>query len=227
MKGKKVIKINCAVKVIQDTSQLPHPTPAPAAPLTPKKTTPIKSTEYLIKEFPDRFQGIGWFPDEYTIRLHDNAQPVIHATWKCPISIHPKVKAELDKMVKLGVITPEDEVMDWVSSIAYAWKEPGELHLCLDPHDLNNVICRYHHHTPVVDEIAHDFVHSKYFTMLDARHRYWVVVLDSKPSLFTTFNTPYGPHCFLRFPFSLGLLPGFFQKRMDQILEECEIAFDC
>ena len=51
--------------------------------------------------------------------LCDDAQPVIHAPWKCPIAIHPRVKAELDKMVKLGVITPVDEPTDWVSSVAY------------------------------------------------------------------------------------------------------------
>ena len=129
--------MNCAVKVIQDTSHLPGPTQAPQA---PKKTVSIKSTEDLIRKFPDRFQGMGQFPGEYTIRLCDNAQPVIHTSWKCPISIHPKVKAELDKMVKLGVITPVDEPTDWVSSVAYAWKASGELHICLDPCGLNNAI---------------------------------------------------------------------------------------
>ena len=95
--------MNCAVKVIQDTSCLPGATPALP---TPKKTAPIKSSEDLIRRFPDRFQGIGQFPAEYIIRLCDNAQPVIHAPWKCPISIHPNVKAELDKMVKFWCHQP-------------------------------------------------------------------------------------------------------------------------
>ena len=184
-----LLKMNCAVKVIQDTSDLPGPTLAPAM---PKKTVPIKSTEDLIRKFPDRFQGIGQFPREYTIRLHDNVQSFIHAPRKCPISIHPKVKAELDKMVKLGVITPVDEPTDCVSSVAYAWKASNELHICLDPLDLNNAICRDHHCTPTVDEVAHKFAHSKYFTKLDSRHGYWAVFLDSKSHLLTTFNTPYG-----------------------------------
>ena len=75
--------------------------PAPAVPPIPKKTTPIKSTEDLIKEFPNRLQDIGQFPDEYTIRLCDNVQPIIQIPQNCPILMHPKVKAELDKMVKL------------------------------------------------------------------------------------------------------------------------------
>ena len=70
-----VVKMICAVKVIQDTSHLPGLTPVPP---TPKKTAPIKSTEDLIRKFPDRFQGIGQFPGEYIIRLCDDAQPVTH-----------------------------------------------------------------------------------------------------------------------------------------------------
>ena len=74
-----------------------------------------------------------------------------------------------------------------VSSVAYAWKASGELCICLDLHDQNNAICQDHHCTPTVDEVAHEFAHSKYFTKLD-----WAVILDSESSLLTTFNTPYG-----------------------------------
>ena len=214
-----VVKMNCAVKVIQGTSHLPGPNPVPA---TPKRIVPIKSTEDFIRKFPDRFQGIGQFPGEYTIRLHDNAQPVIHAPRKCPISIHPKVKAEVDNMVNLGVITSVDEPNNWVSSVAYAWKASGKVHICVDPCDLNDAICRDHHCTPTVDKVAHEFAHSKYFTKLDARHGYWAIILDSKSSFFTTFNTPYGSYCFLHLPFDLAYSQDVFQKRIDQILEECE-----
>ena len=172
-------------------------------------------------KFLHRFQGIGQFPHEYNIKLCDNAQPVIHVPRKCPISICTKVKAELDKMVKLGVITPVDESTDWVSSVAYALKESGELHPCLDPCDLNNAICRDHHHTPTVDDIPHEFAHSKYFTELDTMHGYWAVIFDSKYSLITTFNTLYGQYHFLS-TLCPSLLLGGFQKRMYQILEECE-----
>ena len=128
--------MNCAVKVIKDTSCLPGPTPASP---TPKKTAPIKSTEDLIRKFPDWFQGIGQFLGEYTIRLHDNAQPVIHAPRNVLFPyIHSKVKAELDKMIGLGVIIPVDEPTDWVSSVAYAWKASHEQFICLDPCDVNN-----------------------------------------------------------------------------------------
>ena len=75
-------------------------------------------------------------------------------------------------MVTIGIITTADEPTDWVSSVAYAWKMSGELHICLDPCDLNNAIHMDHHHTPTVNEVPHEFAYSKHFTKLDARHGY-------------------------------------------------------
>ena len=125
-------------------------------------------------------------------------------------------------MVKLGVITLVDKPTDWVSSVAYTWKVSGDLYICLDPPDLNNAICRDHHHAPTVDEVAHELAHSKYFKKLDARHGYCAVILDCKSSLLTIFKTPYGQYHFLHLPFGLACCQDVFQKWMAQILEECE-----
>ena len=125
-------------------------------------------------------------------------------------------------MVEPGVITPVDELTDWVSSVTYAWKASSELCICLDPHDLNNAICRDHYHTPTVDKVAHEFAYSKYFTKLDARHGHWAVILDSKSSLLTIFNTPYSQYSLFHLPSGLACSQDVFQKRMDQMLEECE-----
>ena len=57
---------------------------------------------------------------------------------------------------------------------------------------------------------------------MDARHGYWVVVLDSKSSLLTTLHTPYGQYCFSCLPFGLTCSQDVFQERIYQLLEECE-----
>ena len=121
----------------------------------------------------------------------------------------------------MTVITHVDQPMDWVSSITYILKANGELHLCLHPHDLNEAICHDHHKTPTVEETAHEFVHSHYFTKLDAFHGYWSIILDQESSLLTTFNSPFRQYCLLCLPFGLVCSQDIFQKKMDQILEEC------
>ena len=90
----------------------------------------------------------------------------------------------------LGVITCVDEPMDWVSSITYVQKANGELCLCLDPCDLNKAIHCDHHKMPNVEEVAHKFAHSHFFTKLDANHGYWLIVLDQDSSFLTIFNSP-------------------------------------
>ena len=103
----------------------------------------------------------------------------------------------LNKMECLGVITCVDKPTDWVSSITYIQKANGELCLCLDPHDLNKAICQDHHKMPNVEEVAHEFVHSHFFTKLDACHGYWSIVLNQEFSLLMTFNSPFGRYHFL------------------------------
>ena len=122
----------------------------------------------------------------------------------------------------LDMITHVDEPMDWVSSITYIQKANGKLHLCLDPHDLNEVICCDHHKTPTVEEVAHEFAHSCFFTKLDAHHGYWSIILDQDSSLLMTFNSPFGRYHFMQLPFGLVCSQDIFQKKMDQILKECQ-----
>ena len=112
--------------------------------------------------------------------------------------------------------------MDWVSSITYVQKANSKLYLCLDPHDLNEAIHQDHHEMPTVEEVVHEFTHSHYFTKLGAHHGYWSIVLDQESSLLMTFNSPFGRYHFLQLPFGLFCTQDIFQKKMDQILKECQ-----
>ena len=138
-----------------------------------------------------------------------------------PNCITSKVKEHLAKMEALGVITNVDQPTDWVSSITYVQKANSELCLCLDPHDLNRAIFHGHHKMPTVEEVAHEFANSHYFTKLDACHGYWSIVLDEESSPLTTFNSPFGRYHFLHLPFGLVCSQDIFQKKMDQFPKEC------
>ena len=145
---------------------------------SPEAAKPIRSTDDLIKEFPDWFQGIGLFPSEYKIQLHHDAHPVIHGPQEMPHCLTSKGQRAPQQDGMPRWITHVDEPMDWVSSITYIQKANGELHLCLNPHDLNEAIHWDHHKMPTVEEVAHEFAHSHFFTKLDAHHGYWSIILD-------------------------------------------------
>ena len=65
-----VVKMNCAIMVRQPGT---HPAPVSTAVATtnpataPEAAKSIRSTDDLIKEFPDQFKGIGRFPGKYKI----------------------------------------------------------------------------------------------------------------------------------------------------------------
>ena len=68
-----VVQVNCAVMTTQPDRSLTGtaPTQAGRAAKPPAARTPkpkcIKSIDDLMREFPDRFTGIGKFPGEYKI----------------------------------------------------------------------------------------------------------------------------------------------------------------
>ena len=60
--------------------------------------------------------------------------------------------------------------------------------------------------------------------MLDAQQAFLNVLLDDKSSYLTTFNTPWGRFRFLRIPFGLQMSQDVFQKKIDQVFENCNSA---
>ena len=69
-----------------------------------------------------------------------------------------------------------------------------------------------------VDYILPELAGSKYFSLLDAKSRYWHVPLDRDSSFLTTFNTPWGKYRWLRLPFGLKVAGDVFQERIDRVL---------
>ena len=158
----------------------------------------------IIDLFPELFKGVGCVDTLYRIELEPDAILVKHAPRRVPEAIKPKVKDELDRLVREGIIMPVEVPTDWVNSIVCVTKPNGDLRLCLDPKALNKFIRRPHHYSPTIDDVLPDLCGSQFFSTLDARSGYWNIPLDNRSSLLTTFNTlGYGRFCFKRLPFGL------------------------
>ena len=127
-------------------------------------------------------------------------------------------KAELDRLVKEGIITEVHEHTEWINSIVPVMKEDGSLRLCLDPKDLNKAIERNQWYARTLDDILPELAQSKYFTVKDATSRFWHVPLDFRSSLLNIFNTPWGKYRWLRMPFCLKVSGDVFQERLDRVI---------
>ena len=185
------MELNCAVSFHQKkpTEQKPT-TEGQQVQKDLSNLQPLNTKEDLIKAYPDRFEGIGHFPDTYHITLWNDARPVVHAPRKCPIAMQPLVPEKVDEFLEQRSIVPVEEPTDWVSSLAYSWKANGKLRVCLDPRDINRAIKRDHYKIPTIEEITHQLAGSKKFTKVNGTLSYLCIVLDYESSLLTTFNTP-------------------------------------
>ena len=86
--------------------------------------------------------GQGCVSGEYTnMHLNPEVQPVVHATRKIPVAIREKVKAELDRMRKLNVISKEGEPKMGKLDVGGTHDQTKRaVRICLDPRDLSKAI---------------------------------------------------------------------------------------
>ncbi|CAB4039009.1 Hypothetical predicted protein [Paramuricea clavata] len=171
-----------------------------------KRATPL-TKETLLKEYPDRLEGLGTFKDmkPYHITLEPDAEPVIHPPRQVPVHLRDHFKQEIDNMLKLGVITPVEKPTEWVNSVVLSetTNSKGEIvkvRLCLDSRDLNKWVKREHYRTRTIDEVVTGLKDATFFTVVDTRKGYWHVPLDTESSYLTTFSTPFGRYRFNRLP---------------------------
>ena len=99
--------------------------------------------EYILHEYADVFRGVRTLPGgPYHIKLKDSYKPVQHPPRSVPLGMQSAYKAELDRLVKEGIITEVHGHTEWINSVVPVMKEDGSLRLCLDPKDLNKAIER-------------------------------------------------------------------------------------
>ena len=184
------------------------------------KTHPLPTTkEYILHEYADVFRGIGTLPgDSYHIKLKDSYKPIQHPPRSVPLGMQSAYIAELDRLVKEGIITEVHTNTEWINSIVPVMKEDGSLRLCLDPKDLNKAIERNQWYARTLYDILPELVQSKYLTIKDTTSGFWHVPLDLRSSLLTTFNMPWGKYRCLRMSFGLKVSGDVFHERLDKVL---------
>ena len=174
-------------------------------------------------QYPNLFKGLGKLKGEYTIRLREGACPFALMTpRRVAIPFLPRVKAELERMMQLGVISPVEEPTEWCAGMVVAQKANGSVRICVDLSRLNESVCRERHPLPVVEQVLAQLTGAKVFSKLDANSGFWQIPLSPESALLTTFITPFGRFCFHRLPFGITSAPEHFQKRMLSILSGVE-----
>ncbi len=82
----------------------------------------------LLKQFPEVFQGLNTIGDEYDIKLKENATPYsLYVPRNVPIPLRSKVKGELIRMERSGVISRVTEPTPWCAGMVVVSKKSEDL----------------------------------------------------------------------------------------------------
>ena len=172
------------------------------------------TAEQLPKDYPDVIEGTRKLEGHCKLEVKEGARPVFHPQ-RIPVALKGKLKKELDCLKSLGIIEKVTEPIPWVSNFVTDQKPNGQIPVCIDLKDLNQVVRRNHYltPTPTIDKILPELSGANVFSIVDAKNGFWHIELDDDNSCLTTFNSPFGQFCWGRLPFWLCIAPGEFQRR--------------
>lgn len=103
-------------------------------------------TRDMITKYAELFDNdVGCLPTVHKITLKPNVTPIIRPVRCIPLAIKDLLKKKLDRMCEQNIIEPITEPTDWVSAMVVENKNHlGNIHICIDPGDLNKAIKRQH-----------------------------------------------------------------------------------
>lgn len=179
--------------------------------------------ESVVKQFPRVFKGLGRLKDSYKIEVKEDATPFALTTpRRVPIPLLPKVREELQRMEKMGVMSRIEEPSDWCVGMVVVPKHNGKVRICVDLTKLNESVRRERHILPSVEQTLAQIGGAKYFSKLDANSGYWQIELNPDSAKLTTFITPFGRFHFNRLPFGITSAPEHYQRRMTEVVGDIE-----
>ena len=129
--------------------------------------------DYMLREYSNIFKGVGTLPGgSYHIKLMEQFRPVQHPPRSVPVAMQSASKAELNRLIKEGIITEVKKYTEWINSIVPVMKSNGSLRLCLDPNNLNKAIERTQWYSRIIDDILPELTKSKFKTLKDETSGY-------------------------------------------------------
>ena len=150
--------------------------------------------------------------------VKENSVPQFHRPRPVPLALRPKIEAELQRQVELGILEKVD-ISEWAAPIVPVMKPSGEIRLCgdykvsINPHlEINQ------YPLPHPELLFAALNGGVQFTKLDLSEAYLQIPLEEQSKKYLVINTHKGLYRFTRLPYGVAAAPSIFQQIMDQIL---------
>ncbi len=157
------------------------------------------------------------------IAIDSNAKPVHSRPYPVP-QIHLKTfKTELDHLVRIGVLTSQQE-SECESPSFIIPKKDGRVCWISDFRQLYKVIRRKQYPLLIITDILRKSSGYKIFTKLDVSMQYYTFELDKESQDLCTIITPFGKYKYLRLLIGLKCTLDIAQAAMENVLSDIEDA---
>eukprot|EP00253_Pinus_taeda_P030496 PITA_30496 len=117
-------------------------------------------------------------------------------------------------MFEAGIIAPI-RFSEWVSNLVPTRKKAGEIRLCVDLRNLNQVFLKDHYPLPKMDHILQRVVGSSRISLLDGFSGFNQILVHPDDQDKIAFTTPWGTFKYVKMPFGLKNVGATFQRAMD------------
>ena len=175
----------------------------------------------LFNKYHKVFDGeLGCFKGKpVSIELDTDVKPICYKARKVPLGLKTKIDDELDRLEKLGILIPTDD-LEWGTPIVPVMKPNGNIRICGDYKVTLNLAQNKHPYPiPSVNELINSTNGAKKFAKLDMSQAYQQLVVDEKTSKAQTIVTHRGAFRVSRLQFGIKRAPGIFQEMQQKILK--------
>jgi hypothetical protein len=172
----------------------------------------------LLREYQDLFpttfsemKGITGELREMKIPLKPDSKLVRHIPYRLNLKYKEKVKAEIDRMLEVGIIEPMVEYK-WISPMVVQDKKTYGINICVDPRKLNDACLHDQFPTPFTDKVLENVGGQEAYYFIDGFLGYHHINIAQEDRYNTTFAKKWRSYQYTLMPFGLKNAPVVFSR---------------